>query len=50
MTEIVCWCDRCGTELLAGTFCYRFGSSLVCEDCLTGFAREYFRFALEVIG
>ena len=49
MTGHLCWCDRCGTELYAGSFCYRIGGQRICPDCLADFAREYFRSALELI-
>ena len=49
MTGHLCWCDRCGTELYAGSFCYRIGGQRICADCLADFAREYFRSVLELI-
>lgn len=49
MTGHLCWCDRCGTELYAGSFCYRIGGQRICPYCLADFAREYFRSALELI-
>lgn len=49
MEQPAIWCERCGTELYAGEFCYRIEAERICEDCLAGFAREYFRFLLEVI-
>lgn len=49
MNGVVCWCDRCGTELYAGEFCYRLDGLRICEDCLAGYARGYFRPALEIV-
>lgn len=51
MTEpiFVCWCDMCGTELYAGSFCYRLEGMRVCPDCLRAYALGYFRSALELL-
>ena len=49
MTEQVCWCDRCGTELPVGSFCYRIDGQRICPDCLASFAESYFRLAMELI-
>lgn len=49
MTGTFCWCSRCGSEMYAGSFCYRIGELRLCPDCLTAFAQEYFRGAMELI-
>jgi len=48
-SKTVCWCDICGTELYAGDACYRLNGLCICPDCLTAYARDFFRTALEVI-
>ena len=51
MTEptLVCWSDLCGTELYAGSFCYRLEGMCICPDCLKVYATKYFRTALELV-
>lgn len=40
-------CTICGEVLDHGSFHYRVEGKWFCIDCLTEFAREYFRWALE---
>lgn len=37
-------CAECGGELYAGEVYYDIGGRTVCRDCLSLFARRYFRF------
>lgn len=36
-------CALCEGELFLGQCCYRIEGCLICEDCLSNYARAYFR-------
>ncbi len=42
-TPAVLHCTECGGELYAGEVYYDIGGQPVCRDCLSLFARRYFR-------
>lgn len=36
-------CALCGAELFLGQCCYALEGALICDDCLSLYARAYFR-------
>lgn len=37
------WCCCCYGEIYQGEDCYRIDGQIVCTDCLSRFAQDYFR-------
>ena len=44
--QTLCWCVWCGTELVAGGYCYCLDIGCLCPACLPEYARVVFRSCL----
>ncbi len=48
--QTLCWCVWCGTELVAGGYCYCMDIGCLCPACLPEYARVVFRSCLVAVG
>ena len=48
--QTLCWCVWCGTELVAGGYCYCLDIGCLCPACLPEYARVVFRSCLVAVG
>ena len=48
--QTLCWCVWCGTELVAGGYCYGLDIGCLCPACLPEYARVVFRSGLVAVG
>lgn len=48
--QTLCWCVWCGTELVAGGYCYCLDIGCLCPACLPEYTRVVFRSCLVAVG
>ena len=48
--QTLCWCVWCGTELVAGGYCYCLDIGCLCPACLPEYARVVFLSCLVAVG
>ena len=48
--QTLCWYVWCGTELVAGGYCYCLDIGCLCPACLPEYARVVFRSCLVAVG